>query len=88
MIKNQPNEDGEKSYPLFKIKLVCDQALATKEILALIKAYHHDLELKQGSFSKQKKYLSFTLTLHRIEQPALDSIYQSLSKHPQIKWVL
>ena len=38
--------------------------------------------------SQQGNYLSITLTVHVHEQATLDSLYNELTKHPNIKMVL
>ncbi|WP_298621867.1 DUF493 domain-containing protein [uncultured Legionella sp.] len=38
--------------------------------------------------SNQKNYLAITVTVHALNQQMLDSFYQDLTKHPDIKMVL
>ena len=38
--------------------------------------------------SKQGNYLSFTLTVPVVSQAQLDALYQALTAHANVKWVL
>ncbi len=82
--------DTPEFFETFSIKLV---ALQSKELALFLEtlctAYQqHTATLQASKTSRNKNYHSFNLKLENIEKSTLDEIYEKLSKHKDIKWVI
>ncbi|MDF1646870.1 MAG: DUF493 domain-containing protein [Legionellaceae bacterium] len=55
-------------------------------------AHKHHPELEKSAIQSQKSakgnYLAISITVHAVNQHALDALYEELSKHPDTKMVL
>lgn len=60
------------------------------EISAIVYKHYPNLKAKafQTNTSKNGNFLAISVTVHALDQPSLDALYQDLSQHPDIKMVL
>ena len=60
------------------------------EIFAIINKHYPSIkkDALQTNASKNGNFLAISVTVHALNQPSLDALYQDLSQHPDIKMVL
>ncbi|MCH9764177.1 MAG: DUF493 domain-containing protein [Gammaproteobacteria bacterium] len=75
----------------FPIKIIGDVTDNFEQDILTIAREHHP-ELKDDAIQRKQSaagnFLSLTITVRAVSQPALDALYQALSKHPDAKMVL
>ncbi len=75
----------------FSIKIIGNNNILFIEQILLITAKHfpeHDEQTVEKNLSKNKNYLSLTVTVHVLNQTMLDNFYREISSHPEVKMVL
>jgi len=60
------------------------------DIFAIVHKHYPNLKAEtfHTNTSKNGNYLAISVTVHALDQPSLDALYQDLSQHPDIKMVL
>ena len=87
-----PKEESLIKYPChFPIKIVGLYSSNYKEIvMALVRVHAPDVSDEQVKerYSKNKKYLSLSITVNAQSREQLDAIYCALTACEQVSWVL
>jgi len=87
-----PQEESLIKYPChFPIKIVGLYSANYKEmVLALVRTHAPDIndESVKERYSKNKKYLSLSITVNAHSREQLDAIYCALTACKQVSWVL
>ncbi len=87
-----PKEESLIKYPChFPIKIVGLYTASYKEmIMALVRIHAPDVSDEQVKerYSKNKKYLSLSITVNAQSREQLDAIYCALTACEQVSWVL
>ncbi len=85
-------EDSLIEYPCrFPVKVTGTTSdVFRSEIIAI--AERHDAQFNAGEvterLSKNKNYLALTLYIWAIDRAQLDALYQELTAHEHVKWVM
>jgi len=60
------------------------------DIFAIVHKHYSNIKTDafQTNASKNGNFLAISVTVHALDQPSLDALYQDLSQHPDIKMVL
>ncbi len=92
-------EDSKGSKDSSLLKFPCDFPMKIMgkatggfkhDIFAIIHKHYPDLkkDAVQTNTSKKGNFLAISVTVHALDKPSLDALYQDLNKHPDIKMVL
>jgi putative lipoic acid-binding regulatory protein len=73
----------------FTLKVVSQDSPQIKEkLFNLVQSYHANVNLIKTTASQKANYLALTFQLSNIDQGSLDQIYQALTNHRFVQWVL
>ncbi len=75
----------------FPVKIIGNNSeFFLEDIKKIVLQHFPDFELNhlKHKLSENNNYLAITATVHALNQDMLDSFYQDLTKHPDIKMVL
>lgn len=60
------------------------------DIINIVRKHYPDIDTNaiKHNASEKGNYTAITVTVHALDQPSLDALYQDITKHPNIKMVL